>query len=1493
MKQMLLIPIMLVNILIAQATTLFFSEYAEGSSNNKYLEIFNGTGADVDLGDYLVLGNYNGNPINDTLRFPAGTTIADGDVFVVAHEDADATITAQTDSLIENPYNNGTSYIAVFNGDDVRLLVKISGSDTTTIDAIGTLDGDGDGTPGEGSDDDPGSGWDVAGETNGTKDHTLVRKASVTSGNTDWSASAGTNATDSEWEVYDQNTWDYVGSHPHGDPSLSITSPSDGSTIYSTDVTVSFTVSNFSVAASGGDGHVHYALDGGSTVMVYTTDDISLTGLSESSHTVIVWLVDDSHANLSTHVADTVTFTVAATPNVTSIYDIQYATDPDSSGNDCFPSSLDDSTVTVTGIVTAATGSKTWIQESDSAWTGIYIYSSSVGASEGDSVTVIGEVNEYYGLTQLYNIVSSTVDSSSDRSFDPISVSTGDLSGGCSATGEPYEGVLVKLTAVTVTAAADQHGQWFVDDGTGAVEIEDDFIDPGAAVGDYYATIIGVVDYSYGEYEVTPRSASDLVTTDIGPTLVSVSFTPTFPQPSEDVAVTVTAYDDQAGLVCTLVTSLDPPYEMIGLTDNSDSTFTGAIPAQSEGDTVDFLITLLDVHGNSAMSDTFAVVFETSETITAIYDIQYTDSSSGDSPLEDSVLTISGIVTAEFWGSSNERTLYVQDSAGPWNGVMVYEYGGWDAFDFESATGTVNSVAEGDSVTLTGEVTEYYGVTEIKNVTSFQILGQAENMIAPDTVTAAQIATGGSLAEAYEGCLVKIADVVVADDSLGHGEWSVSDGTDTVRVDDNWDYYFWPSAGDSLAEVVGILDYAYSNTKIQPRLARDVVEAGDKIRIHRIQQVLYSDLLKAPDDETSDTSYYSIGGDNAENGVGDPYTISGIVTMPTGLSYAGDGIKFIMADENGGPWSGILSYDPDSSEFPVLFEGDKIAMTGRIGEYTTGGSNMTEIWSGGVVDIISAGNDLPEGGTVTTGDLRLPSSAEQWGNVMVYVEDATVTEPASQYEIFGIDDGSGLVWVDDDSDSIETWVAAEGAPPVGTLIDSIRGWPYHHYGNYSDSTTYKLEPLYASDIIIGAGPPNISMETRSPCAPGTADDVTIAAEISDNSTVASATLYYRVDGGTYASVAMTASGTTSYSGTIPSTGTEGADVDYYIEAIDDGVGQSGVDTSYSPYDPAVENFRYPTNDAGYSIMDVQYTPWESGDSPLYGCEVSLTGIVTMDTSSNSGLYAMQDAEDQWGGIFFESDSAFTIGDSVTITGMVEEYDDDWHFKWDNLTKVMLASDDFTVHSNSISGTTVDAISVGPADLDQDADEVESYEGVQVELSNVVVSAVNSYDWTVQDADGNTCLIDDDWADADADNYLSGLAVGDSLESVSGIFNFSFGTYKLQVRDMGDLGDMLGTNSDFVGTPFKYELLQNYPNPFNPETRIRFEIGGHEDVTLIIYDVLGRRVRMMLKNASYRPGMHVVNWDGRNDGGELVASGVYFYRILAGDFIAHKKMLLVR
>jgi len=183
----------------------FFSEYAEGSSNNKYLEVYNGTDATINLDDFVILGNYNGNPWSETFTFAAGATVESGGVYVIANSSASAGIQALADELLAygDPW-----YTAAFNGDDVRALATADG---TVLDIIGTLDGDGDGTSGEGSEDDPGGGFDVAGVSEATKDNTLRRKDEVVEGNGgDWAASAGTTADDSEYIVEERPTADYT-----------------------------------------------------------------------------------------------------------------------------------------------------------------------------------------------------------------------------------------------------------------------------------------------------------------------------------------------------------------------------------------------------------------------------------------------------------------------------------------------------------------------------------------------------------------------------------------------------------------------------------------------------------------------------------------------------------------------------------------------------------------------------------------------------------------------------------------------------------------------------------------------------------------------------------------------------------------------------------------------------------------------------------------------------------------------------------------------------------------------------------------------------------------------------------------------------------------------------------------------------------------------------------------------------------------------------------
>jgi hypothetical protein len=88
------------------------------------------------------------------------------------------------------------------------------------------------------------------------------------------------------------------------------------------------------------------------------------------------------------------------------------------------------------------------------------------------------------------------------------------------------------------------------------------------------------------------------------------------------------------------------------------------------------------------------------------------------------------------------------------------------------------------------------------------------------------------------------------------------------------------------------------------------------------------------------------------------------------------------------------------------------------------------------------------------------------------------------------------------------------------------------------------------------------------------------------------------------------------------------------------------------------------------------------------------------------------------------------------------------------------------------------------------------------------------------------------------------------------------------------------------------VINNYPNPFNSSTIILFELSKRAEVTLMIYDITGRKIRTLISSA-YLAGSHQIQWDGRDDSGNAVASGIYVYRIEAGKFIQSRKMLLLK
>jgi hypothetical protein len=104
--------------------------------------------------------------------------------------------------------------------------------------------------------------------------------------------------------------------------------------------------------------------------------------------------------------------------------------------------------------------------------------------------------------------------------------------------------------------------------------------------------------------------------------------------------------------------------------------------------------------------------------------------------------------------------------------------------------------------------------------------------------------------------------------------------------------------------------------------------------------------------------------------------------------------------------------------------------------------------------------------------------------------------------------------------------------------------------------------------------------------------------------------------------------------------------------------------------------------------------------------------------------------------------------------------------------------------------------------------------------------------------------------------------------------------------------------DAPSRPVAFELNQNYPNPFNPSTTIKFTLPSVADggitlpTNLRIYNVLGEVVRTLV-DERMAPGVHHEVWDGRDDHGSRVASGIYFYRLRSGDFVQTKKMVLMK
>ena len=372
------------------STELFFSEYVEGTSTNKALEIYNGTGAPVNLaaGLYGIQMFFNGSP-NAGLTINLNGTIAPGDVFVIAQTTADPLILAQADQLSSAGWYNGNDAVAL-----VRGLER--------IDVIGQIGFD------------PGTEWG-SGLTS-TMDNTLRRKGTIEAGDP-----LGSDAFDPavQWDGFATNTFDGLGQHTitPGDsaPSVSNTSPASGAGDVALDANVSITFSE-DVGVSGswfsitcGTSGAHGAVVTGGP-LTFTLDPTADFAPSETCTVTVsaAQVSDTDTADPPDGMAADYAFSFSTLAPPVRIHDIQGA-------SHISPLNLQNVSG-VAGIVTARSANGFWMQDpaadaSDATSEGIFVFTTR-SVAVGDSVLVSGRAVEFRpgGSGGTNNLTTTEID---------------------------------------------------------------------------------------------------------------------------------------------------------------------------------------------------------------------------------------------------------------------------------------------------------------------------------------------------------------------------------------------------------------------------------------------------------------------------------------------------------------------------------------------------------------------------------------------------------------------------------------------------------------------------------------------------------------------------------------------------------------------------------------------------------------------------------------------------------------------------------------------------------------------------------------------------------------------------------------------------------------------------------------------------------------------------------------------------------------------------
>ena len=461
--------------------------------------------------------------------------------------------------------------------------------------------------------------------------------------------------------------------------------------------------------------------------------------------------------------------------------------------------------------------------------------------------------------------------------------------------------------------------------------------------------------------------------------------------------------------------------------------------------------------------------------------------------------------------------------------------------------------------------------------------------------------------------------------------------------------------------------------------------------------------------------------------------------------------------------------------------------------------------------------------------------------------------------------------------------------------DTTGGWAI---GSFSNLCTYDT-PGAANNC--SNLPPLITTVLYSPCAPAAAQQVTVRATITDfNNNVTTVRVFHRlVPAVPFDSVTAASVDPTTWQAVLPGRPDQSR-VQYYVGAYD------GTGNFVRSPNSAPTGFVYDYRVGIQTIASIQASPLPDscGTSTLDAQAVNVVGVVTHRAAefSDDSFYIQSGNGPNSGIRVFAPGAVFLpeLGDSVRVSGFVDEFRCQ--------TEISMASDRF-IGCGAVLGRNrrVRArplLSVGDLDLEENESVLVTVQGP--------ISVVTAFDSTnfgkeFKVATGaDSAYVGDDTFFPDGVGYTIVPAPGMVLDGITGIVAYR-PKPTVPPREHPDIILRLeprrdnDVDRDWTDVPEAgeievvraFDLGQNRPNPFNPVTTIEFAVPAPGPTRLTIFDARGGVVRRLLERTYTRPGRDRVAWDGRDERGNVVSSGLYLYRLEFADRSATRKMLLLK